>query len=354
MSTAGDYGRVDRFLHHLAFKGTGLQKVLADLEDQMFKRDLGTVAVDRPVFVTSLPRAGTTLLLEVVHALPGFATHTYRNMPFILCPMLWERIAAGFRKAGDRRERAHGDGVVVDFDSPEAFEEVVWQAFWPDKYQGDRICPWTRVDRDDEFEDFLNRHIAKILKLNGGAGRYVSKNNANIARLDLLRAIFPDATLLVPFRAPLQQAGSLLRQHQRFLEIHGQDDFARAYMEGIGHREFGRTLRPIDFAGWLDRAPRDPSHLDFWLAYWIAAFEPVLEQADGVSLIDYDRLCVEPGAVLAEVAGPLEVEPAGLTAQADRFHPPRPYDDPGGQVDADLRARAAALHARLQQASLSG
>lgn len=348
----GDYGRVDRFLHTIAFKGAGLQKVLADLEDQMFKRDLDGIVVERPVFVTSLPRAGTTLLLEVIASLPGFATHTYRNMPFILCPMLWERIAAGFRKAGSRRERAHGDGVVVDFDSPEAFEEVLWQAFWREKYRDDRIVPWTAEDRDDEFEDFLRRHIAKILRLHGGGTRYVSKNNANIARLDLLRAIFPDGSLVVPFRAPLQQANSLLRQHRRFLEIHKDDDFARRYMEGIGHHEFGRTLRPIDFAGWLEREARDSTTLDFWVTYWTHVFEQVLERTDEIALIDYDRMCDEPAPALERLAERLGLDAGALRPQAERFRPPRPYND-ADEVDPATRARADHVYRRLQEAAVA-
>ena len=28
-------------------------------------------------------------------------------------------------------ERAHGDGMTIGYDSHEAFEEVLWRAFWP-------------------------------------------------------------------------------------------------------------------------------------------------------------------------------------------------------------------------------
>ncbi|HEX6141563.1 MAG TPA: sulfotransferase, partial [Geminicoccaceae bacterium] len=326
MSAAGAYGRIDRILHGLAFRGVGLQKVLADLEDQLYRKELEGVPVRRPVFITSLPRAGTTLMLEVVTAAPGFATHTYRNMPFILCPLLWERIAGGFRASGSRRERAHGDGLVVDFDSPEAFEEVVWRAFWPKKYRPDRIEPWSAADRDPEFEDFLRRHVAKIVRLQladgAAAGRYVSKNNANVARIELLREIFEDGSVIVPFRDPVQQAASLLRQHRRFTRIHGEDPFARRYMEGIGHFEFGHALRPIDFGGWLDGAPADRMRLDFWLAYWCAAFGAVLDRAGQVRLVDYDRLCRAPEPVLGALADGLGIPRAELTGQATRFRPP--------------------------------
>lgn len=347
----GGYGRLDRLLHSLAFRGTGLQKAVADLEDQMFRKELAGVEVRRPVFITSLPRAGTTLLLDLLHAVPGFATHTYRSMPFVLCPMLWERVAGGFRQAAERRERAHGDGMLVGFDSPEAFEEVVWQAFWPEKYRGDRILPWAADDRDPEFEEFFRRHIAKIVRLDAGdapAGRYVSKNNANIARLDLLPELFTDATIVVPFRAPLQQAGSLLRQHRRFAEIHRQDDFARAYMAGIGHHEFGANLRPLDLDGWRGGNRHDAMTLDFWLAYWTAAFAHVLARKERVVLVDYDRLCREPAQRLGPLAERLGVPPEPLIAQAARFRPPTGHGAAPGTVDPALRERAEDIHARLQ------
>jgi hypothetical protein len=348
------YGRLDRLLHTLAFRGTGVQKAVADLEDQMFRKELAGVEIHRPVFITSLPRAGTTLLLDLLHAVPGFATHTYRNMPFVLCPMLWERVAGSFRKTAERRERAHGDGMLVGFDSPEAFEEVVWQAFWPKKYRDDRILPWTAADRDPEFEDFLRSHIAKIVRLGAGdgGGRYVSKNNANIGRVDLVPELFPDATIVVPFRAPLQQASSLLRQHRRFVDIHRDDEFARAYMAGIGHHEFGANLRPLDFDDWLAGDPADSITLDFWLAYWAAAFAHVLARRDRIVLVDYDRLCREPAPLLGPLAERLGIPPDLLLAQTGRFRPPTAHDAMSDAIDPDLRDRAGSLHAKLQAAVL--
>jgi hypothetical protein len=50
----------------------------------------------------------------------------------------------------------------------------------------------------------------------------------------------------------MQHCASLLRQHLNFLEIHRRGPFAKSYMEGIGHVDFGANLRPVDFDGWLD------------------------------------------------------------------------------------------------------
>src|SRR5690606_18254042 len=108
--------------------------------------------------------------------------------------------------------------------------------------------------------------------------RYVSKNNANIARLPLLAAAFPDARILIPVREPASQIASLIRQHRRFTDLHARDRFARQYMEGVGHFEFGAALRPLGFPGAPESA-EGADCVDYWLRYWIAAYSHVLDSA---------------------------------------------------------------------------
>jgi len=327
------YSRLDRLLHRIAFAQIPMQKNLASVEERLFPDRLAP-RVDRPVFITSLPRAGTTLLLELVAALPEFAAHTYRHMPFVLCPLLWDRLSRSFQRAEAPEERAHGDGMVVGFDSPEAFEEVVWMAFWGDHYAKDRIRPWSAEDRDAAFEEFLQNHMRKIVGLGGVARRYVSKNNANLARLDLLTTLFPDAAVVVPVRNPWDHARSLRRQHERFLKLHAEDPFGVAYMRWLGHFEFGAALRPIDVAGWIDRNPGlDPLDDAFWLTYWAEAYGAILAgPIDAIHIVDYDRACSAPEPVMATLGERIGTEsPARLREQVDRFRTPSRY----GPADID-------------------
>lgn len=336
---------MDRLLHRVAFAQIEMQQDLGRLEDRMFAGSIPDAGPERPVFVTSLPRAGTTLLLETLSGLGEFANHTYRDMPFVLCPMLWNRMSAGFRKMQTLCERAHGDGIAIGYDSPEAFEEVAWMAFWKDKYLPDRIAPWTAADRDPEFEAFLHAHMRKIAALRAGEGsgtlRYLSKNNANMARLDLLPALFPDCRIVIPVRDPWSHVRSLRRQHERFLKLHADDAFGRSYMTWLGHFEFGAALKPIDFAGWLDRAgPLDPLDDGFWIAYWTNAYEAALAAAGpNIRFIDYDRLCAEPAPILEALADAAGLdEPAPLIARADRFRPPTAYAPPDAAPPGLIRA----------------
>jgi hypothetical protein len=279
---ANRYGLLDRMLHRLAFATRLPQAAVADLEERVFRSSLEPVAPSAPVLITALPRGGTTILLEVLASTPTFASHTYRDMPFILCPMMWDKISRGFRRDEAPRPRAHDDGIQISPDSPEAFEEVIWMRFWPEQYRRHAIAPWTSCDRD-EFVEFFSAHMRKIVALRRRekptASRYVSKNNLNVARIPAIWDRFPSAIVVVPFREPLQHAASLLRQHRRFAELHAKDPFSKRYMAGIGHFDFGMNLKPVNFDGWLDRAEaRDPFSIQFWLEYWLATYRHVLRE----------------------------------------------------------------------------
>lgn len=341
------YGALDRTLHRLAFGSLGLQRRVASLETRMFRERIDPAHARRPVFVTSLPRAGTTVLLGALSRLPEFATATYRHMPFPLLPLIWTDATRRFRQEGTGGERAHGDGLSIDFDSPEAFEETLWMAFWPSHYRRLAIQPWTEGERDPEFERFFRQHMAKVVAAGaGGASRYLSKNNANIARLPLIASAFPDARVVVPVRDPLAQAASLLRQHQRFGAMHARDDFSRRYMEGLGHFEFGAALRPIRF-----RPTGDPAAADdpaFWLRYWADVYEAVLATAGPqVVFVDHDRLSADPLRHFGALARAIDVESeTGLAEAARMFRPPAASAERLDVPEA-LVERATAIHVAL-------
>jgi len=75
---------------------------------------------------------------------------------------------------------------------------------------------WRAADAGAEARAFLLSRFDRIVGLRAGGvpgARYASKNNANIARLELLPDLFADADIVVPVRDPLEQAASLWRQH---------------------------------------------------------------------------------------------------------------------------------------------
>src|SRR5262245_34838488 len=93
--------------------------------------DIDEVAIDRPIYVTGLARSGTTILLETLEQHPDTTTHRYRDFPFLFTPYFWNRwVDMVPRKSEQPEERSHGDGIAVTSESPEAFEEVLWMAFF--------------------------------------------------------------------------------------------------------------------------------------------------------------------------------------------------------------------------------
>lgn len=357
MAVELNYSALDRWLHRLAFAGPWAQLAIADMEKTLFGSVYAGFTGRRPIFVTSLPRAGTTLMLDVLNQFPSVASHTYRDMPFVMAPVAWSRLSASFRKPAELKERAHGDGMVVGYDSPEAFEEILWRAFWPGKYHDTSIDLWEAGDAQDEAREFFVDHMRKIVALRrpdrAADGRYISKNNGNVARLDVIPRLFPDATILVPFRQPLEHAQSLLHQHKRFLEMHRDEPFVRRYMGDIGHYEFGDLHRPIAFPGLAAlTAGRTPLELDYWIAYWIAAFDHVLARRDRLVLASYDDCCLHAKDVVPRLVTRLGIpEDGALSGAIALFRDTPSSRGRTAAVDAALMDRATRLHASLVDAA---
>ena len=164
MSYSANYNALDRALHRFAFCSPIVQKVLAEVENDLFKKDYAAVESQDEVFITGLPRAGTTLMLELLFETGEFRSFTYREMPFILAPLLWSKLSRSFRKAATKQERAHGDGMEISVDSPEAFDEVIWLTYMGKQIVGDdRLAPVTAEDVDEEFIEAIRNCVRKLL-----------------------------------------------------------------------------------------------------------------------------------------------------------------------------------------------
>ena len=354
MNELAPYSRTDRMLHRLAFHNPVLQEMLADIESRFFAERWQGFQASSPVFVTSLPRAGTTILLEALHRLPGLAVHTYRDMPFLQTPVLWHRLSHFFQRRSAEQERAHGDGLKVNEDSPEAFEEVLWKKFYSQKYAGTTLPLWQSSDINAEFTSYFRDHMKKIVSLRQPQqpvdGRYVSKNNANIARTGALQSMFPDGHIVTPFRNPVEHAISMWRQHQNFLSQHAAEPFVRDYMADIGHYEFGEVHKPIAMEG-LGAILGDMSaeSTDYWLAYWICCFEHLSAQ-QGINFVCYESLCSSPHDGIAKLVELLEIN-AGhdeITSAANVILPAPPNRTDAHEFSPELVARATRAHDKLK------
>lgn len=280
-----------------------LQRVGA-FETRMLEDRLGPV--DRPVYIAGLARAGSTLLLELVARQKGAVSHRYRDFPLLHTPYLWNRyLDLAGAAAGPARERAHRDGLVVDRDSPEAFEEVLWMSFFPVLHDPNRSAVLDADTRNPPFERFYEDHLRKLLWLREG-DRYVSKGNYNVTRLEYLHRLFPDARFVVPIRDPGSHVASLMRQHALFSSGQRANPRAVTHLRRVGHFEFGVDRRPIHtgdeeaVAGVRSSWERG-RELEGWARYWSLIYGHIAERlernpslAAATRIMSLEALCARP------------------------------------------------------------
>ncbi|MEQ9488619.1 MAG: sulfotransferase [Alphaproteobacteria bacterium] len=349
-----EYGPMARLLHRIALSARPIREMTFDLDQSVGgKLDDRAVTAADPVFVSGLARSGTSILLRALYSTGCFSTLTYRHMPFVLAPRLWRRFTAGHEKAGAETERAHGDGMNVSFDSPEAFEEVFWLTFVDDAYVTQDSLK--AHDVDSETIEKFRLYVAAVTDCDRGnhkkAGarlRYLSKNNNNVLRFGAIRRAFPDAAIVVPFRHPLEQAASAHALHTRFDEQYSDDAFGRSYMRWLGHFEFGRDHRPALIGRTRERlAGLSPDQTDYWLSYWIAVHETLLEQATPLALrlVGFADLCDNPGRLFTGLFDSLGLDADPETA-AGLIAAPAPRQPETG-IDRQLETEALELYHAL-------
>lgn len=97
------------------------------------------------------------------YATGRYRSLTYRDMPFVLAPNLWRRLSSISRRSIAGVERAHGDDMIIDGDSPESFDEVFWRMFAGHQYIGpDWLQPH---EPDQERYSWVARSQTKATQL---------------------------------------------------------------------------------------------------------------------------------------------------------------------------------------------
>jgi hypothetical protein len=243
-----NYNTLQKFLHDFVLSKKIINKSLYELEKIIYLKNKDIINQSH-VFITGLPRSGTTSLLNFLFSLDEYASLTYNNMPFILSPNFSKLF---HKKNITKKERLHGDGIDFDNNSPEAFDEIFF-------------------DNNEEFVKNEIINYIQLILLNNNKSKYLSKNNLNYKRIDIIQSIFPNSIFFIPIREPLQHANSLLNQHLNFSQLHKEDDFIRRYMNYLGHNEFGLNHKP-----WNDPINyQDYNKIDYWLEQWFLFYKDI-------------------------------------------------------------------------------
>ncbi|NBO18275.1 MAG: sulfotransferase [Proteobacteria bacterium] len=313
---------------------------LGRMESAVLSIDLAEKPVVAPIYVCGLARGGTTLALEMLAAHPDTASHRYQDFPFVLTPYWWQLVLklSPF-KSEALRERAHGDGMLVNAASPEAMEEMLWMAFFPQAHDVGSTQVLGRGLARVDFAVFYRKHIQKLL-LAGKANRYVSKGNYNLTRMGYLRQLFPDSRFVVPVREPSAQIASLMRQHKRFCEAGKNDAAVAEHMALAGHFEFGLKRTPINTGDAarlreVQAAWEAGDEIRGWALYWDMLYRFVHEQlaadsdlCSATQILRFETLCEQPEATIRALFAHCHLsENAALVAKfAAQVQKPDYYD----------------------------
>ena len=245
-----NYSNIQKFLHDFVLSKKIINKSLFELEKIIYLKNKNKdIKNQSHVFITGLPRSGTTSLLNFLFSSDEYASLTYNNMPFILSPHFSKLFN---KKNTPKKERVHGDGIAFDINSPEALDEVFF-------------------NNDDQFVKHELENYIQLILLSNKKKKYLSKNNLNYKRINLINSILPNSIFLIPIREPLQHANSLLNQHLHFSQLQKEDDFIRRYMNYLEHNEFGLNHKP-----WNDPINyQDRGKIDYWLEQWFLFYKDI-------------------------------------------------------------------------------
>ncbi len=290
----------DKLIHHFAFSSPKVMKFFFSLEE-LFIKDKIKCNKHKMIFITTLARGGSTALLNAINKSNFISCHTYKDMPFLTMPNLWDFISRGQKRSVEKIDRAHRDGHKIDLDSPEAFEEVLWKIFWPENYNKEKIEFIDENSQNNNFKNFFTNHTKKIIQVRNKNDKklitknlyYCSKNNYNFTRINFLKKLYPESIILIPIREPFSHASSLLNQHINFSLIQKKNRFVLNYMSDIGHYEFGLNHKPLNFSKFnLNNYKKND--INYWLEYWICSHEHIIKNKLNCHIISLDDLVNSP------------------------------------------------------------
>jgi hypothetical protein len=178
--------------------------------------------IERPIFITGVPRSGTTYLHQLL-----------TNDPANRMPRVWQLIypyrGAGIAQRTDRRQKRVARqlkmfGLLapefrtlhpINASSPQECSEITAHVFASLRFDTNYFIPSYRhwVDSTGHLEAyrFHKRFLQHLEHQAGGGGRWVLKCPDHVFALKAIRAVYPDARLVFVHRDPVRVLLSVTR-----------------------------------------------------------------------------------------------------------------------------------------------
>jgi hypothetical protein len=177
--------------------------------------------IDRPIFITGLPRTGTSITHELLAADPRHRAPLHWEVrhpgppPEAATYRTDERIARA-----DRQIRLWCE-IVPEYDSmhelggdiPVEDVQVMAHSFVSDEWMGRHVVPsyaawYSACDRVPGFE--FHKQMLQNLQWKCPGDRWVLKSPSHMSQLDALLAVYPDARIVFTHRDPLRVLPSVV------------------------------------------------------------------------------------------------------------------------------------------------
>lgn len=201
---------------------------------------VGAAPVERPIFIVGLPRAATGLAHRVLAAAPGHRA-----------PHLWEMQRTGLPRDDAARGRTAIERQVAalrrlapDYDAarplradrPEEHTAVLWRTYAPlaaaplPEYR-------TWLDQQDATGDYeYLKLVLQVLQYGAPPRRWILRFPGDVAHLDVIRHVFPDAVFVWMHRDPVAAVPSFCSTVERLTALHCKE---------VDPLAIGRTWLPV-------------------------------------------------------------------------------------------------------------
>lgn len=209
--------------------------------------------IERPLFITGMPRSGTTFLQRLL-----VADKANR------APRVWEVVHPyPPRRRGGRSDRRRRQvarqlrmfGILapefrrmhpIDADSPQECSEIAAHVFISPRFQTTYSIPsygnWLQKAGQLDGYRFHKRFLQHLQRQEGNAVRWVLKCPDHVLALDALRAVYPDARIVFVHRDPAH----VLLSVTRLTEV-----LRKPFTRRIDRAAIGQDLREFSHAAAL-------------------------------------------------------------------------------------------------------
>jgi hypothetical protein len=231
--------------------------------------DHANVPIERPIFVTGLPRSGTTALHRLLTADPA-----HQGLELWLAEMPQPRpprdtwadnpVFQHIQAAYQRHHVEHPEFMGVHYIAADTVEEC-WQLLRQTLRSVSYEClahlpTYSAWLRDQDWTGSYQRHRRnlQLIGLNESGHRWVLKNPSHLFALDAILAVYPDALIIQTHRDPRAVIGSMCS-----LAAHATDGWSQTFRGAAigkdqlelwarGLEEFAAARARYDQAQFLD------------------------------------------------------------------------------------------------------